>query len=47
MNRRQFLASATSASLLAAVGCRHRPSSAAPRLFFTSDGRTAVIRADG
>ena len=47
MNRRQFLA-ATSASLLASVGCRHRLGvAAAPRLFFTSDGRTAVIRADG
>jgi Tol biopolymer transport system component len=48
MNRRQFLAAATSASLLAAAGCRHRPGVvAAPRLFFTSDGRTAMIRADG
>ena len=47
MNRRQFLA-ATSASFLASVGCRHRlGATAAPRLFFTSDGRTAVIRADG
>ena len=48
MNRREFLVPATSASSLAAVGCRLRPSAAAaPRLFFTSDGRIAVIRADG
>lgn len=48
MNRRQFLSLAAVSPLLAAASCRSRPGSpAARRLFFTSDGRTAMIRADG
>ena len=48
MNRRQFLASAATVPLLTNSSCRHRPAVAAsPRLFFTSDGRTAMVRADG
>jgi Tol biopolymer transport system component len=48
MNRRQFLPLAAATPWLAMTACRTpSPSFAARRLFFTSDGRTAVIRADG
>lgn len=48
MNRRQFLSCSAAASLLTLSSCLHRPTKpAVRRLFFTSDGRTAMIRSDG
>jgi Tol biopolymer transport system component len=48
MNRRQFLSLAAAAPWLAASACRTADSKrAGRRLFFTSDGRTAVVRSDG
>ena len=45
MNRRQFVSLAGVAPLLAVPSCVSPPPGR--RLFFTSDGRTAVIRSDG
>jgi len=49
-SRRTFLKSITAASGAAATGCLHRPRpgrGGAPRLFFTSQGKTCLIHADG
>ncbi len=52
LNRRQFLAAAALAPLAACVSCRSHPgprSRTAPpaRLFFVSQGKTALVNADG
>jgi TolB protein len=48
MNRRAFLTAAAAWPLLLTSSCRHRPrGTSARRLCFTSDGRTALIQADG
>ncbi|HOX37966.1 MAG TPA: serine/threonine protein kinase [Candidatus Brocadiia bacterium] len=51
MHRREFLSWLAMSSLSAASACRRpvarRAATAAPRLFFTSAGKTCLIRADG
>src|SRR5258705_11571216 len=53
LNRRQFMRLAALSSAMLPVSCRHLSSarsnisSAPARLFFTSQGKTALINADG
>src|SRR5678815_1179617 len=50
MHRREFITNLASLCGVAATGCSHLHSSRSPqseRLFFTSAGKTCLIRADG
>src|SRR5205814_3129157 len=52
LNRREFVTFTALSPAMAALSCRHpglrgNSASAPPRLFFTSQGRTALMNADG
>src|SRR5258707_4944122 len=51
INRRQFLTFAASSAAMAGLSCRHANSArgrrASARFFFTSQGKTALMNADG
>ncbi len=45
--RRRFAMALATAAMAGATGCRHRMAGSKPRMFFTSDGRTGLVHADG